>query len=96
MIDRTNEPKKSRIPEFKTYKEEAEFWDTHDFTEFEDETRPVQVEVSPNLTSIYSIRVDEDTSQKLYSLARKKGIGPTTLGRMLIIEGLDRLEHARI
>ena len=31
--------KKSRIPAFKSYAEEAEFWDTHDFTEFEDETQ---------------------------------------------------------
>lgn len=28
---------KSRIPHFKTIEEEAEFWDTHDLTEFEDE-----------------------------------------------------------
>lgn len=28
---------KSRIPEFKTIEEEAEFWDTHSTTEFEDE-----------------------------------------------------------
>ncbi len=35
--------KKSRIPEFKSYAEEAEFWDTHNFTEFEDETHPIDV-----------------------------------------------------
>jgi hypothetical protein len=35
--------KKSRIPEFKSYTEEAEFWNTHDITEFEDETHPVDV-----------------------------------------------------
>jgi hypothetical protein len=28
---------KSRIPTFSTIEEEAEFWDTHDITEFEDE-----------------------------------------------------------
>lgn len=28
---------KSRIPEFKTIQEEAEFWDVHSTTEFEDE-----------------------------------------------------------
>ncbi len=33
---------KSRIPEFKTIEEEAEFWDTHDSTEFEDEFTEVE------------------------------------------------------
>jgi len=28
---------KSQSPHFKTIEEEAEFWDTHDLTEFEDE-----------------------------------------------------------
>jgi len=28
---------KSRIPRFKSIEEEAEFWDNHDTTEFEDE-----------------------------------------------------------
>ena len=37
------ERKKSRIPEFKTIEEEAEFWDTHDTTDYEDEFKPVKV-----------------------------------------------------
>jgi hypothetical protein len=36
----------TQIPEFTSYKEEAEFWDTHDFTDFEDETTLVEVKVS--------------------------------------------------
>ena len=38
-----NEKRESRIPEFANYREEAEFWDTHDFMDFEDELRPVEV-----------------------------------------------------
>lgn len=33
----------SKIPDFKNYEEEANFWDTHDFTEFLDEMTPVKV-----------------------------------------------------
>ena len=34
---------KSKIPNFKTYKEEAHFWDTHDITDFESETEDVKI-----------------------------------------------------
>ena len=96
MPDPTTEPKPSRISLFTRYQAEADFWDTHNFTEFADETKLVKVEPSSKLASIYSIRVDEETSQKLDTVAKKKGIGPTTLGRMLIMEGLDRLEAGRV
>jgi hypothetical protein len=35
----------SRIPDFQSLEEEAAYWDTHDFTEFLDETRPVKLRV---------------------------------------------------
>src|SRR5579864_5248989 len=34
------------IPEFNSYEEEAEFWDTHDFTDFEAETKPAKAVAS--------------------------------------------------
>jgi hypothetical protein len=39
--------KQSKIPIFKSYEEEAEFWDTHSVTEFLDELRPVTVTFKP-------------------------------------------------
>ena len=45
-----SEPRKSRIPEFSNIEKEAEFWDTHDTTEFEDEFKPVQVRFAKNLS----------------------------------------------
>lgn len=38
------------IPEFKSYKEEAEFWDTHDSTEYEFEEEGI-LEVAPHIKS---------------------------------------------
>ncbi len=52
----TSEPetkRPSRIPTFQTYQEEAEFWDTHDTTDFEDEFRPVTVRVAEDLWAGY-------------------------------------------
>jgi hypothetical protein len=35
-----------KIPRFKSRQEEAEFWDTHDTTEFEDEFVEVHIKVA--------------------------------------------------
>ena len=40
--DKATEQHKSRIPEFVSREEEAEFWDTHDFTDYLDELEPVR------------------------------------------------------
>ncbi len=78
----------SKIPEFKSYEEEAEFWDTHDTTDFEDEFKPVKVRFAKNLASNLNVRLDPETLERLRKLAHDKGIGPTTLARMWILEHL--------
>ena len=79
---------KSRIPIFSSIEEEAEFWDTHDTTDFEDEFKPVKVRVAKNLSEGVTIRLDHDTLSKVRTAAHKQGIGPTTLVRMIVIKYL--------
>ena len=66
----------------------AKFWDTHDFTEYKDEFKPVKVRFSKKLSEGITIRLDQETLSELRSQAQKKGIGPTTLARMWVIEQL--------
>jgi predicted DNA binding CopG/RHH family protein len=80
----------SRIPDFKSREEEARFWDTHDITDYLDELKPVRVKFAKNLSQGITIRLDPETLLKLRTRAHKKGIGPTQLARMWII---DRLQH---
>jgi predicted DNA binding CopG/RHH family protein len=82
------QPTKSRIPEFKNIEEEAEFWDTHDTTDFEEEFRPIKVRFAKNLSHGLTIRLDPKTLEKLRREANEKGIGPTTLVRMWVLEHL--------
>jgi hypothetical protein len=77
-----------RIPSFANIEEEAEFWDTHDFTDFLAESRPVQVTVGPELAQRLTLRLEQRDRQQLIALAREKGIGPSTLARMWIRERL--------
>lgn len=76
----------SRIPEFHSYEEEAEFWDTHDTTDYEDEFKPVKARFSKNLSEGITVRLDPQTLSKLREQAHEQGIGPTTLVRMWIME----------
>lgn len=80
--------KKSRIPNFKSYEEEANWWDTHDTTEFEDEFKPVKLEVVKPLIHILGVRLDAKTIDHLSELGNEMRIGPSTLVRMWIMEKL--------
>ena len=81
---------KSRIPSFASIEEEAAFWDTHDTTEFEDEFKPVRVRFKKRLSEGLTIRLDPQTLAKLRRQASGKGVGPTTLARMWILENLNK------
>lgn len=85
-----NQPSvKSKIPRFETYEEEAEFWDTHDTTEFEDEFEPVEATFAQSLIRRgLTVPLDEQTIELLQRLAREKETEPTALVRIWI---LDRL-----
>ena len=81
--------KPSRIPEFASIEEEAEFWDTHSTADYWEEFKPVQVRFAKNLSQGITIRLDPLTLAKVRALAKTKGMGPTTLIRMWVLERLQ-------
>lgn len=83
---------KSRIPEFSSREEEAAFWDTHDVADYQDEFKTVRARFAKHLSEGITIRLDQETLQALREHAREKGIGPTTLARMWILEHLKNTE----
>jgi hypothetical protein len=78
----------SRIPEFQSREEEAEFWDTHDVTDYLDELRPVKFSDVGNLTAGMTVRLDPEDREALGRIAAERGVGPSTLARMWIKERL--------
>lgn len=82
---------RSRIPTFKTREEAAEFWDTHDFTEFESEWRPARVKVAEKIQHVLSIPLERDVLTHLIETSRARGIGLDELAARLIAEGLERM-----
>ncbi len=80
--------KKSRIPEFSSHKEEAKWFETHSIADYMDEFKLVKARFAKNLSEGLNIRLDPETLTKLRIEAKGKGIGPTTLARMWILEQL--------
>lgn len=87
------QPKKSRIPEFSSRKEEAAWFDAHDMADYQDEFKTVRARFAKNLSQGITIRLDPKTLTKLRAQAHEKGLGPTTLARMWILEHLKEQER---
>lgn len=80
---------RSKIPTFTSVQEEADFWDTHDITDFADELKPVYVHFFKNLSEGITVRFDTKTLQILRAVASEKGIDATTLVRTWVMEKLN-------
>ena len=80
------------VPVFTSIEEEAEFWDTHDSTEFEDYWEPVEVELPLEVTSKFFLEVEFDraTWDRLRDFARERGVDRADLARQWVMEGFAR------
>lgn len=86
-----NESRPARtIPDSKSREEEAEWFDTHDLADYQDEFKTVKVRFAKNLSEGLNIRLDKATLTVLREIAHKKGIGPSTLVRMWVTEQLRK------
>lgn len=81
------------IKPFKSLDEEADFWDTHSLVDEINEGTVVGFHQA-NKTGTITIRFQPEHLQKLRNKAFKRGIGPTTLARMWILEQLKNSEQS--
>jgi len=78
-----------KVPKFKNLKEEIEFWDTQESTDYLDDFEVAEdvVFVRPK-KEVISLRLDPKVIRKLRKLADEEGLPPTTYARMLIIKAI--------
>ncbi|OGM14190.1 hypothetical protein A3D84_03770 [Candidatus Woesebacteria bacterium RIFCSPHIGHO2_02_FULL_42_20] len=77
------------IPVFKNEDEEAEFWATHDSTEYIDWSKAIKNPVFPNLklsTKTITIRVTETLLSDLKMIANKKDVPYQSLVKIFLDE----------
>ncbi len=77
-------PMKSQIPSMDSIRELAEFWDTNDFTDFEDEFEEVNTESTSG--SEIRIKVSQAQARAVNEMARSKGMDPEDLVRQWVQE----------
>lgn len=87
-------PAHGRIPSFNSIEEEAAFWDTHDITDYLNESRPAELTVGTELAEKLTLRLEQSDRAALTRRARAKGVGPSTLARMWLKERLRQEEEA--
>ena len=82
-----------KIPKFKNYKEEAEFWDTHDVTDYLSEMKFKDVEFLPRKKKADKVtfRLETPLKERLIKEAHKQGLNLSTLIRIWTIEKLRQL-----
>jgi hypothetical protein len=78
---------KSSISKASSYQEIGEFWDTHDLSDYWDQTKPVEFKVDIQSEAIY-YPVESKLSAKVSSIAKQRGVSPETLLNLWLQEKL--------
>ncbi|MBU3979486.1 BrnA antitoxin family protein [Patescibacteria group bacterium] len=74
---------------FKDQEKEADFWEKN-FNEVFDKGKPTKVSFAKNLSETLNIRLDPTTINIVRDEAKAKGLGPTQLIRMWIMERIGK------
>lgn len=88
---RENKTRRHPIPRnFKSVEEAAEFWDSHDLSDYLDSTREVQFEVALQ-RRVYLTALEPQLAKKLMEIARKRGITTETLINVWLAEKMEEI-----
>jgi hypothetical protein len=80
-----------KVPRFKTEREEHRFWAEHGLEDIdEEELADVRLDAVRPAKLALPVRLDHRTAALLKRLARRRGIGPSSLVAMWIKERVDR------
>ena len=73
------------LPRTDSIQELAEFWDTHDLTDFEEELEEVKEPVFQRKATI-AVRLEADAAEAVHNVAESRGIADSELIRQWILE----------
>lgn len=82
------------IPAFTNIEEEAEFWDTHDSTDFLDDVEPIRIPRPQQRITRLVVTLTEDERQAFDAYAESLRVNLSTLAHRWIFERLRQAEQA--
>jgi hypothetical protein len=86
--------KKSKLPKTDSIQKLAEFWDTHDLTDFENELQAVAEPVFVRGTAL-KVPLESRDIAAVERLARSKGVSPEQLVRSWVMQRITRRNNPR-
>ena len=86
--------KKSKLPKTDSIQKLAEFWDTHDLTDFEDELQEVPKPIFVRGSAI-KVPLESRDIAAVERLARSKGVSREQLVRSWVLQRIARRSNAR-
>jgi len=87
--------KKRKLPRFKSDNVERKFWGSHSIEEFRDELADLDVQIRPARTEQIALRLYKDDLETLKKLAKRRGVGHTTLARSVVERWLATAQPLR-
>lgn len=84
------EQMKDTLPQTDSIQELAQFWDTHDITDFEDELEEVRQPVFER-AKVVQIHLSNDEAKAVEAMAQLRGIDPADLIHEWVAEKSHRL-----
>ena len=88
-MTQTDQRSESRIPEFATREEEAEWFDTHDMADYQDEFKTVAARFAKRLSDGVTIRLDAEAAAKLRAVAKHQHTKAEALALKWVLERLQ-------
>jgi hypothetical protein len=79
---------KSSVSEAKSYKQIGDFWDTHDLSDFWDQTKSVAFDVNIESEITY-YSLDKRLAEEVQSIAQKRGVSADTLINLWVQEKIQ-------
>ncbi len=70
---------KTSISKASSYQEIGEFWDTHDFTDYLDDSQIVDFNADDTQSSNIYYHIETELSDKIRAIAKRKGVSSTVL-----------------
>jgi hypothetical protein len=86
--------KKSKLPKTDSIQELAEFWDTHDLTNFEDDLEEIAEPVFVRGNAI-KVHLESPEAEAVQQLAQAKGVSREELIYAWVLEKLANRSNAR-
>lgn len=91
---KTKKPRKPKLAPVDSIQQLAEFWDTHDLTDFEEELEAVPEPVFVRGTTI-KVPLESHQVEEVEQIAKAKGVSREELIRAWVLQKLGRQNKAR-